>query len=504
MTCTYQERETVRKWGFKWCNETKRWFTNNWWVALNSPAADQNSGLHFYKSQIKNSSRQKNCGVILDSKLMDYQRAGVEEIRERKNVLLADEPGLGKTAQAISYCNIADLPPSQKILIICPASLKLNWVREFLKFGTPGNYHIKVMVGGKDKIRTDKSILSGKGCNVVIVNYDLLKSRFMLDQLMAWNPTIVIGDEVHYLKNGKTARTQNTAKLLNKNQKVIFISGTPMTNRPIELFPILKMISPETLVPFDDYRRYAFRFCGAHNGRWGFDVSGASNQEELADRLRATCMIRRSKEDVLKQLPEKTYTVLPFEQNRATGKIVEKEYRFTFDLDNLKKHPEKGTVGDLAALRHELALAKLPESINAIDDLLQSVNKVVVFAWHRDVIEGLLLGLEKYKPVMLTGGMSIENKQKSIDAFQNDNEVRVFVGQIQAAGVGITLTAASHVEFVETTWVPGEIDQAVDRCHRIGQQSNVSVRFHVVEKSLDETMLVSILKKKKVINQILR
>ncbi len=504
ITCTYQERDAVKKLGFKWCNETKRWFTNNWWVALNSPAANQNSGLHFYRSQIANSHSQKSQGIIRDSKLMDYQRAGVEEIRERKNVLLADEPGLGKTAQAISYCNIAQLPPHQRILIICPASLKLNWVREFLKFGTPGNYHIKVMTSGKDRIRTDKSILSGNPCNVVIVNYDLLKSRFMLDQLLAWNPTIVIGDEVHYLKNAKTARTKNTAHLLNKNQKIIFISGTPMTNRPVELFPILKMISPETLTPFDDYRKFAFRFCAAHNGRWGFDVSGASNQEELADRLRATCMVRRSKEDVLKQLPQKTYTVLPFEQNKQTGKIVEKEYRFTFDLDNLKKHPEKGTVGDLAALRHELALAKLPESIGAIEDLLQSVNKVVVFAWHRDVIEGLVVGLEKYKPVILTGGMSIENKQKSVDAFQNDNEVRVFVGQIQAAGVGITLTAASHVEFVETTWVPGEIDQAVDRCHRIGQQSNVSVRFHVVEKSLDETMLVSILKKKKVINQILK
>lgn len=456
------------------------------------------------RSKIISSSSRKSKGVINDSKLMPFQNAGVEEIRERKNVLLADEQGLGKTAQAISYLNIAQLLPHQRIIIICPASLKLNWVREFLKFGSPGAYHIKVMTHGKDRIRTDRSILTGNSCNVVIVNYDLLKSRFMLDQLIAFNATIVIGDEVHYLKNPKTARTKNVGKLINKKQKVIFISGTPMTNRPMELYPILKMISPETIQPFDDWKRYAYRFCNGREGRWGFDATGSSHEAELGDRLRATCMIRRLKKDVLDQLPDKTLTVLPFEQNKATGKIVEQEYRFTFDLENLKKHPEKGTVGDLAKLRHELTLAKLPQSIAAIQDLLQSVDKVVVFAWHRDVMEGLKIGLEEFNPVLLVGGMSINNKQASVDAFQKDDKVRVFIGQIQAAGVGITLTASSHVEFVEATWVPGEIDQAVDRCHRIGQKSSVNVRFHVVEKSLDETMLVSILKKKKVINKILK
>ncbi len=504
LSCTYEERKAVKAMGFKWCNDTKRWFTNNWWVAMQSPAAIQNSGLHFYRRQITNSFSQKSQGIINDSKLMPFQNAGVEEIRERKNVLLADEQGLGKTAQAISYLNIAQLPPHQRIIIICPASLKLNWVREFIKFGSPGAYHIKVMTHGKDRIRTDKSILTGKTCNVVIVNYDLLKSRFMLDQLLAFDATILIGDEVHYLKNPKTARTKNVGKLINKKQKVIFISGTPMTNRPMELYPILKMISPETIRPFDDWKRYAYRFCNGHDGRWGFDATGSSHEAELGDRLRATCMIRRLKKDVLDQLPDKTLTVLPFEQNKATGKIIEQEYRFTFDLENLKKHPEKGTVGDLAKLRHELTLAKLPQSIAAIQDLLQSVDKVVVFAWHRDVMEGLKVGLEEFNPVLLVGGMSINNKQASVDAFQKDDKVRVFIGQIQAAGVGITLTASSHVEFVEATWVPGEIDQAVDRCHRIGQKSSVNVRFHVVEKSLDETMLVSILKKKKVINKILK
>lgn len=500
ISCTFEERKAVRAMGFKWCNDTKRWFTNNWWVAMQVDSQDFKEA----RSKIISSSSRKSKSVINDSKLMPFQNAGVEEIRERKNVLLADEQGLGKTAQAISYCNIAMLPPHQRILVICPASLKLNWVREFIKFGSPGTYHIKVMTHGKDRIRTDKSILSGNSCNVVIVNYDLLKSRFMLDQLIAFNASIVIGDEVHYLKNPKTARTKNVAKLINKKQKVIFISGTPMTNRPMELYPILKMISPETIHPFDDWKRYAHRFCAAHQGRWGFDTSGSSNEAELGDRLRATCMIRRLKKDVLDQLPDKTLTVLPFEQNKATGKIIEQEYRFTFDLDNLKKHPEKGTVGDLAKLRHELTLAKLPQSISAIEDLLQSVDKVVVFAWHRDVMEGLKIGLEKFNPVLLVGGMSINNKQASVDAFQKDDKVRVFIGQIQAAGVGITLTAASNVEFVEATWVPGEIDQAIDRCHRIGQKTNVNVRFHVVEKSLDETMLVSILKKKKVINQILK
>lgn len=500
ITCEFKQREAVKEMGFKWCTETKRWFTNNWAVALKAPAKKEGF-LKFAEHSIERSYATTPQSATKNSKLMAFQNAGVEEILARRNVLLADEPGLGKTAQVISYLNIVQLPPEHKILIICPASLKLNWVREFLKFGSRGSYYIKVLAHGKDKIQ-GCSIVTGIPHNVVIVNYDLLKSKFIFDQLHDFKATIVVCDEAHYLKNAKALRSKNTAALVKRaTEKAIMVTGTPLVNRPIELYNILKMIDPDTMHPFEDYRRYAYRFCAAHNGRWGFDVSGSSNEEELNMRLRAHCMIRRTADEVLPQLPEAFLQILPFEQDKHTKKIVEQEFRFTFD--DLKKHPEKGEIGDLAKLRHDLALAKLPASIQAISDLLDSVKKVIVFAHHRDVMDGLMAGLAEFKPVNLSGGMSPEKKQKAVDAFQNDPEVRVFVGQIQAAGVGITLTAAANVEFVETSWVPGEIDQAVKRAKRIGQHSHVTARFHIVEKSLDETMLKTAFDKLKNINKIL-
>lgn len=500
ISCTFSERKAVKEMGFKWCSESKRWFTNNWAVAMRAPC-EKPHDISAKMSNLNKSYKKNPEGITKNSKLMAFQNAGVEEILSRKNILLADEPGLGKTAQVISYLNIAQLPPKHRVLIICPASLKLNWVREFLKFGVAGNYYIKVLAHGKDKIQ-GRSIVTGTPHNVVIVNYDLLKSKFIFDQLHDFKATIVVCDEAHYLKNAKALRSKNTATLVKRAaEKSFMVTGTPLVNRPIELYNILKMISPETMHPFEDYRRYAYRFCAAHNGRWGFDVSGSSNEEELNMRLRATCMIRRTAEEVLPQLPEAFLQILPFEQDKHTKKIVEQEYRFTFE--DLKKHPEKGEIGDLAKLRHDLALAKLPTSIQVISDLLDSVNKVIVFAHHRDVMDGLMAGLAEFKPVNLSGGMSPEKKQKAVDDFQNKPEVRVFIGQIQAAGVGITLTAASNVEFVETSWVPGEIDQAVKRAKRIGQKSHVTARFHIVEKSLDETMLKTAFDKLKNINKIL-
>ena len=488
--CTFEQRKEVQKMGFKWCETTKRWSTDNWYVASRVAGALPETTVKYDRS----SAEIPQNTLLGAPALMPFQVAGVEEIIARKNILLADEPGLGKTAQAIAYLNIVQTYQS-RTLIICPASLKLNWIREFEKFGDKDRFTIQMLSGSKDKINPKS--------NVVIVNYDMLKSKIIFDQLLEYSAQMLICDEAHYIKNAKTARSKSTALLVKKaTKKTILITGTPLVNRPIELHSILKMISPETIQPYEDYRRYAFKFCSAHNGRWGFNVNGSSNEAELNYRLRSTCMIRRLAQDVLPQLPEVTMQLLPFEQDKKTKKIIEEEYRFTFE--DLTKRPEVGSVGDLAKIRHDLAMAKLPTSLQVISDLLETVNKVVVFAYHRDVMQGLFDGLKDYKPVMVVGGMTTENKQKAVDTFQNDPSVRVFVGQIQAAGVGITLTAAQNIEFVETSWVPGEIDQAVKRCKRIGQKSHVTARFHIVTDSLDETMLKSAFDKLKTINKIVK
>jgi SWI/SNF-related matrix-associated actin-dependent regulator 1 of chromatin subfamily A len=204
----------------------------------------------------------------------------------------------------------------------------------------------------------------------------------------------------------------------------------------------------------------------------------------------------------MKQLPDKTIQLIPFELCKKTEKIIEREEWFS--IEDLKKYPERGSMGELAQIRHELAVAKIDESARYITDLLESIDKVVIFAHHYDVINGIKDKLQEFKPVVITGKHAMKNRQQAVDDFQTKKDVRVFIGQIQAAGTGLTLTAASTVVFAETSWVPGEINQAIDRCHRIGQKDNVTAKFLVVEKSLDETMLKTIFDKEKTINQLLK
>ena len=158
---------------------------------------------------------------------------------------------------------------------------------------------------------------------------------------------------------------------------------------------------------------------------------------------------------------------------------------------------------NLATQRRELALCKLPQSLEQINELLESVDKMVVFAWHTEVINELEKQLAIYNPALISGKTRQETRQAQVDKFQNDKTCRVFIGNILAAGVGITLTAASHVDFVETSWVPGEVFQAVDRCHRIGQKNSVNARFHVVENSIDEAVIRSLISKNITIKKII-
>jgi len=497
ITCGYGERNQIKAAGFKWCSQNKMWSTNSFYIAM---MAVKKFNIEEYPEELKTyleryrKSYDQGANLEDDPRLFQYQRAGVIQMTCRNNVLLADEQGLGKTLQVITYINYHKIlmPEWQnKQIIICPASLKLNWAREFKKWANMDTF----------VVRTGKDIFP-KDASTIIVNYDLLKSKIINDQLIDFKATILVCDEAHYLKNAKTQRTKAVAKLARVVPKKIFLTGTPLLNRPVELYPLVKMLAPHALTPYQDYRNYAYRFCNAYNSKWGFDVSGNSNVEELGVRLRATCMVRRLKKDVMKQLPDKTFQIIPFELCKKTKTIIEKEYRFS--VDQLKNYPEYGSMGELAQIRHELAVAKIDESARYITDLLENINKVVIFAHHHDVINGIKDKLQEFKPVVITGKHVMKNRQQAIDDFQTKEDVRVFIGQIQAAGTGLTLTAASTVVFAETSWVPGEINQAIDRCHRIGQKDNVTAKFLVVEKSLDETMLKTIFDKEKTINQLLQ
>jgi len=425
--------------------------------------------------------------------LMPFQKEGVDFLKDRQKALLADEMGLGKSVMAI--CAINEINARQ-VLIVCPAGLKLNWQREMKRWLKNRELKIQVLNGRND--------LLAKTSNVVIVNYDLLIAPKIFSQLLASKFAVGVFDESHYLKNRSAKRTRAVflrGAIASKCVYKWFLTGTPILNRPVELYPLLKAVAPEVIAPYDSYGSYAQRFCDAFFDGFQLVAKGASHVDDLSVRLGSGFMLRRKKADVLKELPDKMYQMvsLPAKDSNVKKLLVQE---FNWTKTEAKRQAVGADGADLARLRHELALSKVSTAVDHIENLLDSESKIVVFAYHRAVIAQLRDKLERYGAVSISGDTPSAARQAVVDKFQTDKDCRVFIGQIQAAGVGITLTAASTVVFVESSWVPGEIDQAVDRCHRIGQKDSVLVQFLVIAESLEEHMIRTVIDKRQTIAKI--
>jgi SWI/SNF-related matrix-associated actin-dependent regulator 1 of chromatin subfamily A len=307
----------------------------------------------------------------------------------------------------------------------------------------------------------------------------------------------------------------------------VFLTGTPIVNRPVEAWPIVATLDPTGLG--QNFWRYAFRYCGATRGRYGIDTSGASNLDELQGELRSRVMVRRLKADVLKELPPKTRQVITLES--TDGKIVKaiKQEHATFEraqafieqarveLELAKaegkdayraaverlRDASRVAFTEVSLARHDVAVAKIPAMIEAVKDAADS-HPVVVMAHHKDVVAGLQKPLEEagLRVVVVTGDVALSKRQEAVDAFQS-GEADVFIGTIRAAGVGLTLTRAAHVIFAELDWVPGNVSQAEDRCHRIGQDDNVLVQHYVLDGSLDARMAKTLIAKQEILDKAL-
>lgn len=442
-----------------------------------------------------------------------FQNAGVEFSMGKMGVLIGDEPGLGKTNQAIG---VIDACSAQSALIICPASLKLNWERELSMWMTR---KLSVGIAHSGKTWPDRQI--------VVINYDILGAFDAKIKARQWD--VLVLDEAHYVKQAKSRR----AKMIfgNRNEGIrkieakrrIALTGTPIPNRPVELWPIVHFLNPEE---WNSWPSFARRYCGASEGSFS-NVKGATNLEELQRRLRETVMVRRLKADVLKELPPKTrqLMVLPStgaehqiaaEMSSYTGmksRIAELRARFELskaspvDGDHTKavaalREGVAAAFAEMARMRKAVAIAKLPALLDHLDSALESSPKVVCFVHHREVHDAVS---HHYEGVCsgIIGGDKVEDRQAAVDAFQTDDKIKVFVGSIGAAGVGITLTASSHVVMGELDWVPGNMTQAEDRCHRISQRDNVLAQWIVLEGSLDSKMAKTIMQKADIIDRAL-
>src|SRR5579864_789018 len=507
--------------GFKFDWDNKVWHTADLQFALNltdyfddsaraqanaSPVKAVASNVTFNKALEESRATDADIQIPVPAGLayLPYQKAGIAYALRRQNTLIGDEMGLGKTIQAIGIANADENVRS--VLIVCPASLKLNWEREWRKWDVKG-LSVGIAAG---KIVPDT--------DVVIVNYDILDKNHAALIAREWD--LLIADECHKVKNPDAARTQKLVGKYTWNKKLrreeikvepitmhakrrVFLTGTPIVNRPVELWPIIKAFDPK---PFGGIffwtdklsgqpRGYAGRYCDSKqvyigSGKYAWDHTGSSNLPELQEKLRSNFMVRRLKVDVLKDLPPKRRQVVVLETDASDHGLAEIVRREREAYDSLKSAGlESETVAfeSMSSIRQEVAVAKLPYIISEVREALEEVDKLVVMAHHKAVIEALAKEFGSIA-VVVNADVSLDDRQKAVDAFQNDPAIKLFIGSIQAAGVGLTLTAASNIIFAELDWVPGNVSQAEDRCHRIGQVNPVLIKYLVLDKSVDARM----------------
>jgi SWI/SNF-related matrix-associated actin-dependent regulator 1 of chromatin subfamily A len=569
----YDNKDIPKKAGFWWhpkvngsrcrstCQACKAGLAKKWWTPHKANASrlekylddKAKAALADHMATVAASKAVKATGTVdrdvpapKGLAYLPYQLAGIlfalailarRGSQTLRGCLVADEMGLGKTIQALGVINAE--PTLEQILVICPASLRINWLREAQKWTMrPINPYV---------VETNKPIPDN--ANFVIVNYDRLKGD-VLKGIMSRQWDLLVVDEAHFLKNPKAKRTKTVLgvqatwtkkydKWVEKTPKVdgivdrandtLYLTGTPILNRPMELFPLLQAMDPKV---WKSGFSYGKRYCDGFQSKYGWDFTGASNLEDLQERLRSTLMVRRLKRDVLKELPAKRRQVIVIPPNGATKAVKAEQTAFKHHkehLEQLKQDVElahatgnedayKEAVAalkqgqalafeEMSEARKQVAIAKTPAIVDHIGSMFESgVNKIIVWTHHHEVTDKIMEQVGKLlfaNCVKADGRDKLADRQAAVDAFQTDPNVNVIVCGIKAMGTGHTLTAASHVVFAELDWTPAGVTQAEDRAHRIGQTESVLIQHIVLDGTIDSRIAELLVEKQEIADRAL-
>jgi superfamily II DNA or RNA helicase len=427
-------------------------------------------------------------GLVLGGELHPFQRAGVRYALDRRRTFIADEQGLGKTVQALAALEADQAFPA---IVVCPASMKLTWERE-------ANHWLPdrsvAVLGG----RTDAAWEDGAtDAEIVVLNYDILHAHF--ERLASREPRALVLDESHYVKNPRAARTKAALELterLPENALRLALTGTPVLNRPEELVSQLRVL--DRLKEFGSGARLARRF------------RHAGSDDRLHWNLRAHCYVRRTKQQVLPQLPDKQHDTLPMLlSNEHDYRLAEQDViawlqSLPLDLGTIDAKVAAALRAEqlvrLNNLRQLAARGKLPTALAWIADFMSSEEPLVVFAEHIEIQKAVLARFPGALHIL--GADSTRKRQEAVDAFQTEDGPQLIVCSMKAASQGITLTRASNVAFLELDWTPARHDQAEDRLHRIGQDSAVTAWYLLAPNTIDETMAELLERKRNLINAV--
>lgn len=506
--CDFDSRHIFQGAGFRWDKGSKVWYTRELRVATRLRAFADSRALKELNRHLLSYSPWASR-IPYPPHLTPYPfqiEKAVPFILARNRCYAGMAPGTGKTICAIMALNaLFEAGEIDCALYVCPPFLMANVESEFEKWATfdyrmsrysndvrrKEFYHANVVIMPDSLLSADKRTKAIDGRLRTFTHNWLTVSRGAL-----------IVDEAHRFKNEESQRSIALYEgLLPHFERAVFMSGTPMPNRPMELFAVLHHAAPE-IIDFRNKFEYGRYYCAGYKTQFGWDFTGASHQAELIPVIKEKFLLRIKKEDVLKDLPPKTEAVV-FLSADYPAKLAALEKQILSQhspQDVLKSALDSPHV---ATYRRMLGEIKTPKALEFIRGVLEdSDESLLVFAHHKDVVSALEEGLTKYKPLVIAGHVGSDERFRRAKLFQQDSRYRVLISNIQAGGVGFNLTKATRVIFVEYSWVPAENEQAIDRAHRIGQKGNVFAMYLVYRNSLDAKILHEVLHKQKVTGRL--
>ena len=462
-------------------------------------------------AELKEASRATQADVRignsgLENSLLPYQKAGVAYATRAKRCFIADEMGLGKTLQAIATMESLNAYPC---VVMCPPNLVLNWKAEYNKW-LPSRRVATVLAGKGQKEFPERGAY-----DVLVVGYSNIS--YWESHLTSHSAYVL--DESHYCKTLTAKRTKSARKIVASSPSgtpVLCLTGTPVTNRPAEYVAQLDILGK--IKDFGGTWGFYRRYCAAFQDKWGqWHLDGASNLEELNERLRSVCYIRRTKDQVLSELPPVFHQEITLigsspamvEYNKAQADIVaylvERAKQIAEELGaspasaavraKMKAESAQNLIR-LSVLRRLAAKAKMEAVVEWVQERTHNGEKVVIAAHHRDVVDELA---NRFGGLKIQGGMAVEEVEQVKQKFQTDPKALVITLSIQAAKTGHTLTSAQNIIFVELPWTPADVDQTYSRLHRMGQKGSVTATYALCANTIDEDIYNLIASKRSVV-----
>ncbi len=469
-----------------------------------------------YRAQIEASRALTGMGTRRlppGKELWDYQKAELDYVLARNGGIVGAQPGLGKTMISIAFCNEVE---AHRVLVIVPASIRIQWGERIREWSTIPKVHVSVMLKVKDGIHPT--------AHYQVISYDSARNPSIIRAIAKYKWDVLICDESHKLKNvdAITSRAilgNSRGEFQHGDERMpaigayakrkLALTGTLLLNRPSECWNILRYFDHEA-IDFMSEQKFKDRYNRQADMKTiqgkRFKLESTSLETELQNRLRVHVMARHEKKDVLTMMKPPRYEIVHIEESGAVKTAIEAEGALGLSIDEIRTTRDFKLLGHIAEARRLMGIAMAPQVADYAADFLDgSDEKLVIFCWHLQVIELLRVALAHYQPVVIHGGKNPTQRQKAVDDFIGNDKVRLFIGNIQAAGTGLDglQTVCSRCYLAEPDWVPANNEQAVSRLDRIGQENPVTAEIFVAPGSISEKILVRALEKMNVIHRVL-